>query len=73
MSNSTEILKKCCRCEIIQLIESFNKDKNRNDGVCPQCINCRKDFYFRNLDKIKIYNEQNKKETYILKTNEQRM
>ena len=46
MSNSNEILKKCCRCEIIQMIEKFNKDKNKKDSVCPQCINCRKNFYF---------------------------
>ena len=57
MSNSNEILKKCCRCEIVQLIANFNKDKIRQDGVCPQCINCRKIFYFENLDKIKKYND----------------
>ena len=27
MRNSNEILRKCCRCEIIQAIENFNKDK----------------------------------------------
>ena len=43
MSNSNEILKKCCRCEIIQLIEVFNKDKNRKNGLHPLCISCRKD------------------------------
>ena len=42
MSNSNEILKKCCRCEIVKLIENFNKDKNRKDGLCPQSIDCRK-------------------------------
>ena len=60
MSNSNEILKKCCSWQIIQLIENFNKDKNRKDGVCPQCINCRENFFLQNLDKIKKYNEQNK-------------
>ena len=58
MSNSTEILKKCCRCDIIQVIEIYNKGKNRNDGVFPHCINCRKDFCIRKLNKIKKYNEQ---------------
>ena len=53
MSNSNEILKKCFGCEIIQMIENFNKDKNRKDGLCPLCISCRKDSYFKNLDKIK--------------------
>ena len=41
MSNSDEILKECCRCEIIQVIENFNKDKNRQHGLCPLCISCR--------------------------------
>ena len=53
MSNSNEILKKCCRCEIIQVIENFNKDKNREDGLYPLFISCRKVSYFKNLDKIK--------------------
>ena len=65
MSNSTEILKKYCRCEIIQVIENFNKGKNRKDGLCPLCITCRKDSYFKNLDKIKKYNEQNRERRNI--------
>ena len=60
MSSSNETLKKCCRCDIVKLIENFNKDKNRKDGLCPQCIDCRKKFYLKNLDKIKIFNEQNR-------------
>ena len=60
MSYSNEILKKYCRCEFIQVIENFNKDKNRKDGLCPLCISCRKDSYFKNLDEIKKYNEQNR-------------
>ena len=65
MSNSNEILKKCCRYEIIQVIENFNKDKNRKDGLYPLCISCRKDSYFKNLDKIKKYNEQNRERRNI--------
>ena len=65
MSNSNEILQKCCRCEVVQLLENFNKDKNRKDGVCPQCINCCKKFYFMNLDKTKKRNEQNKESRNI--------
>ena len=42
MSNPDEILKKFCRCEIIQVIENFSKDKNRKDGLYPLCISCRK-------------------------------
>ena len=55
-----EDLKRCSRCEIIQVIENFSKDRNCKDGLCPLCKSCRKDYYFKNLDKIKIYNEQNK-------------
>ena len=75
MSNSNEALKKCCRCENIQLIENFNKDKNRKDGLYPLCIDCREKFYLKNLDKIKKCNEKKtkKKETYISKTNEKQM
>ena len=69
MSNSNEILKKCCRCEIIQEIENFNKDKNRKDGLCPLCISCHEDSYFKNVDKIKKYNEQNRERRNIYLTN----
>ena len=41
------------------MTENFNKDKNRKDGLCPLCIDCRKNYFLKNLDKIKIYNEQN--------------
>ena len=60
MSNSNEILKKCRRCEIVQGIENFNKNKKRKDGLCPQCKDCRRKFYLKDLDKIKIYNEKNR-------------
>ena len=67
MSNSNEILKKCFRCEIKQLIENFNKEKNRKDGLFPLCIGCRKDSYLENLDKISENIEQNreKRNTYL--------
>ena len=55
-----EDLKRCSRCEIIQMIENFSKDRNCKDGLCPLCKCCRKDYYLKNLDKIKLYNEQNK-------------
>ena len=60
MSGSNENLKKCCRCEIVQVIENFSKDRKCKDGLCPLCKCCRKDYYLKNLDKIKIYNEQNR-------------
>ena len=61
MINSNEILKKCCRYEIIQVIENFSEDRKSKDGLYPLCKYCRKDCYLKNLDKNKIYNEQNKK------------
>ena len=44
MSNSNEILKKCCRCQIILLKSNFNKDNERRDGVQSICIICFKDY-----------------------------
>ena len=67
MTNSNEILKNCCRCEIIQVIENFSKDRKYKNGLYPLCKCCRKDSYFENLDKIKKYNEQDieRRNTYI--------
>ena len=45
MSNSNETFKKCCRCEIIQVIDNFNKDKNRKDGLNSICKLCRKKYF----------------------------
>ena len=53
-------MKKGYRCEIVQVKANFNEDKNRKDGLHSLCISCRKDYYFKNLDKIKIYIEQNR-------------
>ena len=60
MKNSNEILKKCYRCEIVQVKENYNKVKKIKDGLHSLCISCRKDYYFKNVDKIKIYKEQNR-------------
>ena len=67
MGNSNENSKNCCRCEFIQLIGNFSKDRKCNDGLYPLCKCCRKDYYFKNLDKIEKYNEQNRerKNTYL--------
>ena len=45
--------------------ENFNKDKDRKDGLHSLCISCRTDYYLKSLDKIKIYNEQNKEKRNI--------
>ena len=55
-----EDFKRCSKCENMQVTESFIKGKNRQDGLDSLCISCRKDYYFKNLDKSKIYNEQNR-------------
>ena len=60
-----EDLKRCSRCKNIQLIENFSKDRNCKDGLCPLCKCCRNDYYLKNLDKIKIYNEQNRERRNI--------
>ena len=60
-----DLMKRCSRCEIIQVIENFNKDINRNDGLNSICRLCRKKYYNENLVKIKKYNEQNKERRNI--------
>ena len=60
-----EDLKRCSSCEIIQVVENFSKDRKCKDGLCPLCKCCRKDYYSKNLDKFKLYNEQNRKRRNI--------
>ena len=69
MSNSNEILKECCRCDVIQVTGNVSKNRESKDGQYPLCQCCRKNYYFKNLDKIKNYNEQNRerRNTYLEK------
>ena len=60
-----EDLKRYPRCEVIQVKENFSKDRKCKDGLCPLCKGCRKDYYLKNLDKIKKYNEQNRERRNI--------
>ena len=73
MSTSNETFKKCCRCEILQVIENFNKDKNRKGGLNCICKLCRKKYYNEKILKIKKHNEQNKerRNTYLKKNEKQ--
>ena len=64
-----EDIKRCSKCEIIQVIENFNKNKNRKDGLNSICRLCRKKYYNENLVKIKKYNEQNKERRNIYLNN----
>ena len=67
MSNSNESFKKSYRCEFIQVIENFNKDKNRKDGLNSFCKLRRKKHSKETLVKIKKYNEQKKRRNIYLK------
>jgi len=39
------LYKRCGRCEIEKPHADFYKDRNRKDGLTPQCIACRKQSY----------------------------
>ena len=54
-----EDIKRCSKYDFIQVIENFNKDKNRKDGLNSICKLCRKKYYNENLVKIKKSNERN--------------
>ena len=66
-----EDLKRCSKCKIIQVIDKFNKDINRKDGLNSICRLCRKKYYNENLVKTKKYNEQNKERKNIYLKNKQ--
>lgn len=68
MENSIiNTLKRCSKCKEEKTRDCFVKDKNRKDGLYPQCKACRKKFDQDNKEKItvrrKIYDEkpENKK------------
>ena len=67
-----EDIKRCSKCEIIQVIDNFNKDKNRKDGLNSICRLCRKKYINENLVKIKKYNEQNKERRNIYLKNKRK-
>ena len=46
-----EDLKTCSSCGNNSLKSNFHKDRKRKDGLRPQCIDCRKKFYLKNLEK----------------------
>ena len=71
MSISDEILKKCSRFEILQLIEIFNKDEIEKMVYVHKLQIVNKISVLRTWTKLKnIMNKIKKKGTYILKTNE---
>ena len=58
--DNTNDLKRCSSCGNVSLKSNFHKDRKRKDGLRPQCIDCRKKFYIKNLDKIKIFYLENR-------------
>lgn len=55
-------MKTCSKCKIEKELELFSKDKNRKDGLKPQCKSCAKVYREINNKYIQIY----KKEYYII-------
>ena len=61
MSNSNEILKKCCRCQNILLKSNFNKDNKKRDGVQSICIICFKDYHNNRKKRRSILDKERRK------------
>ena len=47
-----ELVKKCCRCEIISLKSNFHQNKLTKDGCRSACKNCEKKYYLDNRDRL---------------------
>jgi len=60
------MLKICNRCQkkITKLTQVFNK-RNNISNECKKCFNKRKEYYYKNLNKIKIYSHE-----YFIKNRE---
>ena len=57
-----EDLKKCSKCGFLSLKSNFHKRLKFSDGFYPQCKFCRKNYYNKNLLKIKKYYLENRYE-----------
>lgn len=48
-------MKVCSKCKVEKELTDFNKDKRREDGLFPQCRDCKKkgdgDSYLKNKEK----------------------
>ena len=55
--------KKCSKCGESKPLSEFGKDKQREDGLYPQCKDCRRANYLKNrgreLQRAKKYREEN--------------
>ena len=58
--------KRCPMCNKYLPLEAFSKNKSRKDGLQSYCIECRKERYLADRDKIakrcKKYREEHKQE-----------
>lgn len=48
-------MKKCSTCKIIKILNDFNKNKSKKDGLSTQCKLCRSKYRRKNKIKIGIY------------------
>ena len=51
-------MKRCCRCKIEKDLNEFNKWKGSKDGHLNTCKLCLKQYYLRNREKKKQYQNQ---------------
>ena len=61
-----DLIKKCSKCGNISLKSDFHKNKNRRDGLQPQCKNCilkkQKQYDIENRDKKREYQLKNREQ-----------
>ena len=61
MSNSNEVLKKCCRCQNFLLKSFFIKNNKRRDGVESICIICFVDYHINRKERRSILDKERRK------------
>ena len=61
MSNSNEILKKCCRCRNLVLRSNFNKHNKSSDGIQHICVICFKDYHNERKERRSILDKERRK------------
>ena len=55
-------MKICSKCKESKPLDGFNKDKNRNDGLFPQCKRCVRAYKQANKERLAEYSKQYKKD-----------
>lgn len=46
--------KKCSKCKEEKLFSEFNRNKSKKDGYNFNCNSCRRDYYLKNKEQLKI-------------------